>query len=102
MNARETYDQAQEDLTRFLDEYLPDEEHDAVLSVDTRKITDITITCGGPSVWIEYDHNADSATYNTTAVDYANHKRSGKPVQVTLSDDELNTLKTYLYLEDEF
>lgn len=38
--------------------------------VDSQTVTTIQLGGGGPSDWIEYEHNTGRATYYTTAIDY--------------------------------
>lgn len=96
MNEHELRREAAGELSGRLDAMRKDVD-DAVLGMSSSTITTITLACGGPSAWIEYDHDRGSARFYTTAPGYEN---STKCQEIEIHADEAQEIETLLGLDD--
>ena len=83
--------QSYNDETDSYDPELPNP--DDVLSIDAERVAKVLLTCGGPTVWIEYRFTDTAGELDYRRADYCTTDTpSGHTARVELSDEEAATL----------
>jgi len=104
--AQDRYDEGLNELSDLLGEWTKDygdddegfENRTEPLSIDSKIVTTIWLSLGGPSSWIEYDHATGQAQYFTTRPQYATTHEPA--VCITLGREETEEMVAFLDLEE--
>lgn len=93
--ARRELDERLKDIRAFAED---GETFDGVYGLGYEKVVTLTLAGGGPSAWIEYWPERETATFFTTAPDYAN---SSETVAIPLTPEEVSDIWSYGYVTED-